>query len=163
MEALHGGMPKVGGKATPNQVGFSSETRRGGLQVLGVELAKPTKHKSEVGKGEGRYIGALQSDFGVWGQYHVLEVDVGADQHVVEEENLSFLRLDELPPVAVHRLCQRLAEEELPLPRAQQLRRGRSRQDGAQPEGSCKPPAPKFGLFFPLVQRFPSSREHALP
>lgn len=84
-------MPKVGGQATPNQVGFSSETRRGVLQVLRVELVKPTKHKSEVGKGEGRYIGALQSDFGVWGQQHVLEVDVGADQHVVEEENLSFL------------------------------------------------------------------------
>jgi len=58
----------------------------------------------------------LQSDFGVWGHQHVLEVDVGADQQVVEEENLPFLRLDELPPVTVHGLRQRLAEQELPVP-----------------------------------------------
>lgn len=69
-----------------------------------------------MGKGEGCYIGTLQSDFGDWGHQHILEVDVGAHQHVVEQENLPLLRLDELPPVAVHRLCQRLTEQELPLP-----------------------------------------------
>lgn len=61
---------------------------------------------------------------GVWGHQHALEVDVGADQHVVEQENLPLLGLDELPAVPIHRLRQRLTEQELPLPRAQELQRG---------------------------------------
>lgn len=52
---------------------------------------------------------------------HLLEVDVGADQHVIEQEDPALLGLDQLPTVAIYSLCQRLTEEQLPLARGQQL------------------------------------------
>lgn len=58
---------------------------------------------------------------GSGGAQHVLEVDVGADQEVAEQEHLPLLGLEQLPAVPVHRLGQRLAQQQLPLPRAQQL------------------------------------------
>lgn len=141
-------LPKVGCKATPNQVGSPSKTSWDGFKSPW-GLTNPSEPKIKVGKGDTCYITALQSDFwGCGGRQHVLEVDVGADQHVVEEENLPLLGLDELPPVSVHRLRQRLAEQELPLPRAQQLRRGWKRA-GTQPGGFSEPPAPEFGLLSP--------------
>lgn len=52
---------------------------------------------------------------------HLLEVDVGTDQHVIEQEDSALLGLDQLPAVTIHGLRQRLAEEQLPLARGQQL------------------------------------------
>lgn len=40
-----------------------------------------------------------------------LEIDVGAHQHIVQEEHLALLRLDELAPVAVNRLRQGLTKQ----------------------------------------------------
>lgn len=54
----------------------------------------------------------------------LLEVDVGADQHVVEQEDPALLGLDQLPTVTIHSLRQRLAEKQLPLARGQQLGEG---------------------------------------
>ena len=45
----------------------------------------------------------------------LLEVDVGADQHVVEQEDSALLGLDQLPAVTVHGLRQRLTQEQLTL------------------------------------------------
>lgn len=67
---------------------------------------------------------------------HLLEIDVGADQHVVEQEDPALLGLDQLPAVTVHGLGQRLTQEQLPLTRGQQLRGG----DGAE-----STPAPRTG------------------
>lgn len=58
---------------------------------------------------------------------HLLEVDVGADQHVIEQEDPALLGLDQLPAVAVHGLRQRLTEKQLPLARGQQLGEGDTR------------------------------------
>lgn len=46
---------------------------------------------------------------------HLLEVDVGTDQHVIEQKNPALLGLDQLPAVTIHGLRQRLAEKQLPL------------------------------------------------
>lgn len=46
---------------------------------------------------------------------HLLEVDVGTDQHVIEQEDATLLGLDQLPTVTIHGLRQRLTEEQLPL------------------------------------------------
>lgn len=51
----------------------------------------------------------------------LLEVDVGTDQHVIEQEDPALLGLDQLPTVSVHRLRQSLTQKQLPLARGQQL------------------------------------------
>ena len=55
------------------------------------------------------------------GQARLLEVDVGTDQHVAEQEDPALLGLDQLPAVTVHGLRQRLTQEQLPLARGQKL------------------------------------------
>lgn len=55
------------------------------------------------------------------GPGHLLEVDVGADQHVAEQEDPALLGLDQLPAVTIHSLRQRLTQEQLALPGGQQL------------------------------------------
>lgn len=60
----------------------------------------------------------------------LLEVDVGTDQHVIEQEDPAFLGLDQLPTVSVHCLRQSLTEKQLPLARGQQLEKGRNREGG---------------------------------
>lgn len=49
------------------------------------------------------------------GPAHSLEVDVGADQHIVQQEDPALLGLDQLPAVTIHSLGQGLTEEQLPL------------------------------------------------
>lgn len=61
-------------------------------------------------------------------QAHLLEIDIGADQHVAEQEDPALLGLDQLPAVTVHGLCQCLTQEQLPLTRGQELGEG----DGAE-------------------------------
>ena len=72
---------------------------------------------------------------GVTAQAHLLEVDVGTDQHVIEQEDPALLGLDQLPTVAVDGLCQRLTEEQLPLARGQQLEeKDRARSTPTSPQ-----------------------------
>lgn len=42
----------------------------------------------------------------------LLDIYVGADEHVVEEEDLPLLGLQDLSPVAVHRLNERLTKDQ---------------------------------------------------
>lgn len=54
---------------------------------------------------------------------HVLDVDVGTDEHVTEEKDFSLLRLEDLSSFAVHRLNQRLAKDQRALLGVQQLKK----------------------------------------
>lgn len=73
---------------------------------------------------------------GATAQTRLLEVDVGADQHVIEQEDPSLLGLDQLPAVTVHGLRQSLTQEQLPLARGQELgKAGRARSTLASHAG----------------------------
>ena len=76
------------------------------------------------------------------GQARLLEVDVGTDQHVVEQEDPALLGLDQLPSVTIHGLCQRLTQEQLPLARGQKLGE-QTEQDQRQ---HCSRAAPQTSL-----------------
>lgn len=54
---------------------------------------------------------------------HILDIDVGTDEHVTEEKDLPLLRLEDLSSFAVHRLNQRLAKDQRALLRAEQLKK----------------------------------------
>lgn len=60
---------------------------------------------------------------------HVLDIDVGTDEHVTEEKDFSLLRLEDLSSFAIHHLNQCLAKDQRALLRVQQLkeRQGRHR------------------------------------
>lgn len=55
------------------------------------------------------------------GERDSLDIYVGADQHVIKEEDLPLLGLEHLSPLAVHRLDERLAQDQRPLLRVQLL------------------------------------------
>ena len=76
------------------------------------------------------------------GQARLLEVDVGTDQHVVEQEDPALLGLDQLPAVTIHGLRQRLTQEQLPLARGQKLEE-QTEQDQRQ---HCSRAAPQTSL-----------------
>lgn len=67
--------------------------------------------RGQRGTGQDRSVSPRRGD----GPGCLLEVDVGADQHVIEQENPAFLGLDQLPAVTVHGLRQRLTKKQLPL------------------------------------------------
>lgn len=46
------------------------------------------------------------------GARDLLDIYVGTDEHIVEEEDLSLLRLQDLSPLAVHGLNERLTKDE---------------------------------------------------
>lgn len=54
-------------------------------------------------------------------QMDLLQVDVGTDQGVVEEEDLSLLRLENLTFITVNNFRQQFTLTQLPLLRVQQL------------------------------------------
>ncbi len=60
---------------------------------------------------------------------HVLDIDVGTDEHVTEEKDFSLLRLEDLSSFAVHHLNQCLTKDQRALLGVQQLkeRQGRHR------------------------------------
>lgn len=55
----------------------------------------------------------------------LLDIYVCADEHVVEEEDLPLLGLQDLSPLAVHRLHERLAKDQRALLRVQLLQETR--------------------------------------
>lgn len=55
------------------------------------------------------------------GEWDSLDIYVGADQHVIKEEDFPLLGLEHLSPLAVHRLDERLAQDQRPLLRVQLL------------------------------------------
>lgn len=42
----------------------------------------------------------------------LLDIYVGADEHIIKEEDLSLLRLQDLSPLAVHSLDERLTKDQ---------------------------------------------------
>lgn len=54
-------------------------------------------------------------------QMDLLQVDVGTDQGVVEEEDLSLLRLENLTFITINNFRQQFTLTQLPLLRVQQL------------------------------------------
>lgn len=52
---------------------------------------------------------------------YLLQVDIGADQDVIEEKDLSLLRLENLTFITVNNFNQEFTMNQLPLLRVQQL------------------------------------------
>jgi len=52
---------------------------------------------------------------------HILDIDVGTDEHVTEEKDFPLLRFKDLSSFTIHRLNQRLAKDQRALLRVQQL------------------------------------------
>lgn len=42
----------------------------------------------------------------------LLDIYVGADEHIIKEEDLSLLRLQDVSPLAVHSLDERLTKDQ---------------------------------------------------
>lgn len=58
---------------------------------------------------------------------HILDIDVGTDEHVTEEKDFPLLRLKDLSSFTIHRLNQRLAKDQRALLRVQQLKKRQGR------------------------------------
>lgn len=71
----------------------------------------------------------------------LLDIYVGADQHVIKEEDLPLFGLEHLPPLAVHRLNERLAQHQRALLRVQLLKG--ARDSGGRSWGSKGETAPQ--------------------
>jgi hypothetical protein len=48
-------------------------------------------------------------------RHHLLDVDVGTDEDIVEEEDFALLRLQDLASLPIHRLNQCLTKHQRPL------------------------------------------------
>lgn len=92
---------------------------------------------------------------------HLLEVDVGTDQHVIEQEDSALLGLDQLPAVTIHGLRQRLAEEQLPLARGQQLGERETEQGQRQTSPRRRPRIPRLCTKETEARRGGRMRPHA--
>lgn len=91
---------------------------------------------------------------------HALEVDVGTDQEVAEQEHLPLLGLEQLPAVAVHGLGQRLTQQQLPWARAQHLHNDHTWWlQGADGTQDRPIPAPRWNWKLPVLAKNKPSPE----
>lgn len=49
---------------------------------------------------------------GRFGEWDLLDIYVGTDQHIIKEEDLSLLGLQDLSPLAIHSLNERLTKDQ---------------------------------------------------
>lgn len=69
----------------------------------------------------------------------LLDIYIGTDEHIIKEEDLPLLWLQDLSPFAIHSLDKRLAEDQWPLLQVQLLKRDTEIRSEALKTASQRP------------------------